>query len=123
LDLGLTQRQAAARIGGGEAALYNWERGRTAPALWFYPGILAFLGYDPRPAVHTVGERLRWYRQQRGTSREVLAQALGVDEGTLARWELGRREPWGRLAERVRRFLVEPGLAQQPSRPRALASE
>jgi len=35
------------------------------------------------------------------------AKRLGVDSGTLARWERGEREPAGALLGRVERFLDE----------------
>jgi transcriptional regulator with XRE-family HTH domain len=35
----------------------------------------------------------------------VAATEIGVDQGTLARWERGEREPTGALLENVTRFL------------------
>ncbi|HVT18119.1 MAG TPA: helix-turn-helix transcriptional regulator [Thermoanaerobaculia bacterium] len=49
LDRGLPQRQVAAAIGCHHASLLNWERGRAEPKRRYLPGILRFLGYDPRP--------------------------------------------------------------------------
>jgi transcriptional regulator with XRE-family HTH domain len=39
------------------------------------------------------------------------AKRLGIDPGTLARWERGEREPAGVLLERVERFLRESELS------------
>jgi transcriptional regulator with XRE-family HTH domain len=47
LDLGLLQREAAARIGCSVSAVNNWERNRTQPKMTLVPAILAFLGYVP----------------------------------------------------------------------------
>ncbi len=49
LDRGLPQRQVAEAIGCSQASLANWEMGHRAPEVRFLSGILAFLGYDPRP--------------------------------------------------------------------------
>jgi hypothetical protein len=45
----LLQRQAAEAIGCHHASLLNWEKGRVAPEVRFWPAVLGFLGYDPRP--------------------------------------------------------------------------
>jgi DNA-binding XRE family transcriptional regulator len=48
IDLGLTQKEAAQRIGADQWTVINWEQGRTKPAVRFVPRILAFLGFDPQ---------------------------------------------------------------------------
>ena len=37
--------------------------------------------------------------------RRPAASRLGVDQGTLAKWEQGKREPVGAFLARVKRFL------------------
>ena len=54
LDRGLPQRQAAKAIGCHHGSLLNWERGRAEPNWRYLPGILRFLGYDPRPTLVTL---------------------------------------------------------------------
>ena len=81
------------------------ELNRTKPALWFLPGIVQFLGYAPWAADGRVGERLLAYRRERGLAQKVLASFLGVDPGTLARWERGVRMPTGRYARLAEAFL------------------
>ncbi len=49
MDLGITQKEAAHRIGAGQFTVINWEKGRTEPAVRFLPAIMPFLGYDPFP--------------------------------------------------------------------------
>jgi DNA-binding XRE family transcriptional regulator len=44
MDLGITQKEAARRIGADQFTVINWEKGRTQPAVRFVPSILAFLG-------------------------------------------------------------------------------
>jgi len=93
MDLGLYQRDVAARIGVDTLTVTNWEKGHTVPRIRFLPAILAFLGYDPRPQAGTLGEKLVAYRTARGWARPRLAAELRVDQSTLARWERGKGAP------------------------------
>lgn len=43
LDRGIQQRDAAREIGCDPGTLLNWEKGRVAPAVRFWPKILAYL--------------------------------------------------------------------------------
>lgn len=87
LDLGLLQRQVAAQLGASVDTLRKWERGETGPNIRFRPAVFRFIGGDPRPDPTTPGERLTRYREGRGITQEARARELGVDPGTLARWE------------------------------------
>ena len=69
------------------------------------PAIVAFLGYDPTPEGVTVGGRLRVKRRALGLSQETAAKRLGIDEGTLRRYETGEWEPKGSRLERIYRFI------------------
>jgi transcriptional regulator with XRE-family HTH domain len=40
-------------------------------------------------------------------TQKAAARRLGVNQGTLARWEQGKREPAGAFLGRVKRFLSE----------------
>lgn len=53
------------------------------------PKIIRFLGYVPFSVGDSLPEPLKAYRKFRGLSRKKLARILGVDEGTLWRWENG----------------------------------
>jgi transcriptional regulator with XRE-family HTH domain len=103
--LGLLQREVAERFGAHTSSVTNWELNRTKPALWFLPGIVRFLGYAPWAAGESVGERLLAYRRERGLCQAALARLLGVDPGTLSRWERGLRVPTGKYARLAERFL------------------
>jgi len=46
-----------------------------------------------RAAENTLGERLLGFRRERGLSQAAFARSLGIDPGTLARWERGSRCP------------------------------
>ena len=72
-----------------------------------------------------MGERLVRCRTMLGLSQKVFAGQLGVDQGTLARWEQGKREPAGAFLARVKRLRPTvqhgsslPKLLDQLSRPR-----
>ncbi len=49
----------------------------------------------------------RLIRVEAGLSLSELAQAVGVDRGTIWRWESGRRRPRGPAAERYLAALEE----------------
>ena len=104
LELGLRQIDLANQLEVNEHSIVKWEAGRT-PLDRYIPRIIEFLGYDPRPEPRTLAERLIWKRQALGLSRKRTAKLLGVDEGSLARWEWGVRQPTGVLQEKVLRFL------------------
>lgn len=81
------QDEAAQRIGTKTSTIANWERGRSKPRLRAWPGVLAFLGYDPRPAAQTIGDKFRLHREGLGLSKQELAEQLGLDPGTVRAWE------------------------------------
>ena len=66
---------------------------------------MGFLGYDPRPVPDGLGQVLFHLRQGRGQSQADLAAELGIDPGTLARWERMAAQPTGNLLNRVRQQL------------------
>jgi hypothetical protein len=57
------------------------------------PAIIAFLRYKPLPAAKTWAERLVRDRVSLGITQGEAARELGVDPGTLAKWERGERKP------------------------------
>lgn len=96
LDLKLLQREVGQRIGVVEASIWNWEDGRVSPEVKHLPAIIAFLGYNPIPKPDTLRAQLVWHRQGKGWTQKVFAQALGIDQSTLAGWERGERKPMGK---------------------------
>ena len=89
LDLGLRQKDVALQIGADPGSVWAWERNLRTPYVHHIPAIIDFLGYVPYDPAWTAGERLRAVREALGLSQKKLANALGVDEGTVARWERG----------------------------------
>jgi transcriptional regulator with XRE-family HTH domain len=100
----LLQRQVAARIGVGIYTLISWEKERAQPEIRYWPKITAFLGYDPHPQATTLGDRLRAKYRQLGLPRKEVARRLGIDEGTLQRYEEGTWQP---TTPRSRRIITE----------------
>ena len=95
LNLGLFQRQVGELLGVDETTINNWEIHGTQPGIRFIPRIIVFLGYNPLPAVRTLGERIRRCRRSLGLSIVSLAKQLKIDYSTLGAWELGRvKKPW-----------------------------
>ncbi len=88
-----------------KTTIMNWEKGHRIPAIRHIPAIIRFLGYVPFSVGDSLPERLKAYRKIRGLSRKKLARILGVDEGTLCRWETEQRQPQGEYARRVRSLL------------------
>jgi site-specific DNA recombinase len=95
LGLKLLQRQVAEQLGVDKGSVYNWENNRSAPAVQYMPTIIQFLGYDPMPVPKTWAERLVHARTVNGLTQQEAAKRIGVDQGTLARWERSEREPRG----------------------------
>ena len=104
-ESGLVQEDAADRLGVNTWTLANSEKGCAKPALRFWPGIIEFPGYDPRPEPSDLAQRFQWTRRRRGLSLRALAVQLGVDPDTLRRWERGMRTPRGKYLALVERFL------------------
>ena len=107
LSLKMLQRDIAERMGVVEASIWNWEANTSQPDLRFMPAVIQFLGYNPLPEANGWGGRLVRHRTSLGMTQEEAAKRLGVDPGTLARWERGEREPTGMALSRVKRFLED----------------
>jgi DNA-binding XRE family transcriptional regulator len=88
-----------------EPSIFNWEPNKGTPEIRFMPAIIRVLGYNPLREANSLADHLVRHRTTRGMSREEAAAEIGVDAGTLARWERGEREPVGELLEQVERLL------------------
>jgi DNA-binding transcriptional regulator YiaG len=97
-ELGLTQAQAAARIGICRDALARWEVRPMMPDVHTMPAVIAFLGYNPLPSAHTFQELLLRTRRTLGLDQASLADVLSVPFNTLHSWERGLFAP---CAERM----------------------
>lgn len=106
-ELGLRQRDVAERLGVENSTLLSWEKGHKRPMDMYLPRIIAFLGYDPQPAPASLGDQIRAKRKALGLSGKAAARRLGVDEGTLSRWERGIWKPKGRRRKLVEKLLSD----------------
>ena len=59
----------------------------------FMPAIIRFLGYNPLPPATTWAEQLVSARTAMGITQKESARRIGVDQSTLAKWELEERDP------------------------------
>jgi transcriptional regulator with XRE-family HTH domain len=106
LVLKMLQKDVAEQLGVDKTSVFNWEANTSPPETRYMPAIIEFLRYNPLPAANTLAEQLVRQRTSLGLSQKESAGQIGVDPGTLARWERGEREPAGGFLERVRRFLA-----------------
>jgi transcriptional regulator with XRE-family HTH domain len=106
IEQGLIQKEVAKQLGVNTWTYILWEQDRSTPTIRYYPSIFAFLGYDPFPAPRTLSEQIATKRRSLGLSFREVADLLGVDEGTVSRWESGEWKP--RMSqEAVQSFLVD----------------
>jgi transcriptional regulator with XRE-family HTH domain len=87
LEQSLTQAAVGRELGTDEWTVGNWEKGKTSPAVRYFPAIFRFLGYDPFPEPKTLPEKLLAKRRALGLSVKKAAMRAGADESTFARWE------------------------------------
>jgi transcriptional regulator with XRE-family HTH domain len=107
LELNLTQRQVADRLGVTCLTVLNWEKGKTEPPVESIAAIIEFLGYDPFPNAKSLPDRLIATRRAQGWTIKEAARQLGVDEGTWGEWERKGSIPWTRYQCMVEEFLTK----------------
>ena len=107
LDLGFSQREVTEILGASVRTLTAWEKSRQESGKRYLPGILDFLGCDPRPTPETFGGRVRAARKAEGLSEEALAHRLGLQPGTVTAWEGGEiRRPHPQTRKAFERWLA-----------------
>ena len=72
LELGLTQKQAAQRLGANPWTVLNWEKEHTVPPFEAMPSILRWLGYDPFPTPTTLPERMLAKRRSANGDNDIV---------------------------------------------------
>ena len=105
MELELLQKEVAEWLGLDECTIGNWEKDRTYPAVWYVPRLIEYLGYDPFSKPQTLGDRLRAKRRALGLPRKRLAALIGIDDGTIQRYERGVWRPGPRNREILEHFL------------------
>ena len=116
LDLGLLQKDIAKEIDVNKSTITNWEINHKYPELRFIPAIIEFLGYWPYDTPgDNLGQQIVAARRKLGLSQKKLAFRLGVDPGTLARWENNVRQLSLKNYEKVMAFLSDKVLDENGS--------
>jgi DNA-binding transcriptional regulator YiaG len=93
LALGLTQADAAARIGLTRDGLTKWETGLREPGYARMPAVISFLGYNPEPVGQSFAELVKGARRRLGLSQGQVSRLLDVPVDTLRLWEQGKCQP------------------------------
>jgi transcriptional regulator with XRE-family HTH domain len=108
LDLSLRQKDVSQRLGVSEASIWYWEKNLASPSFGKIPKIIKFLGYVPYDSTgKTFEQQITIARRVLGLSQKELANFLGVDSGTVRRWEKGRGRPKGKLLVKLSSYLEE----------------
>jgi len=105
-ELGLYQKDVAAKIGVTTSTIWNWEHGWNID-LRSMPRIIEFLGYNPIPCPDDVMEKLAWYKQVNGLTFEDLGAEMNRDPEQLTDWLRGRHKPCRRNRDDIEFFLLD----------------
>jgi hypothetical protein len=81
-----------------------WEKNLANPTFKYLPKIIEFLGYCPYDPAWSPGNILTMARKYCGLSQKALARRLGIDPGTLGKWERDERRPAGAFLKRLEKF-------------------
>ena len=104
--MGLLQKDVAQRLVVDTTSVTNWEKGHTSPRFHLMPKVIEFLGYVPFPTeTGSLGEKIVGLRRAFGIRQDQLAEQLGVDPSTMARWERGMGQPVSRYLDKLTEFL------------------
>lgn len=107
LDLRLTQKQVAERLGVHLNSIADWERRRKRPVARYVPRIHAFLGYCPWDYRTLLPQRLRNGREALGLGQREFAAALGTSQEVARSWEKGRHRPSARFRVAIGTFYCQ----------------
>jgi DNA-binding XRE family transcriptional regulator len=105
LDLGISQRELAERIGVSKWCVENWERNRVQPSRTLARELRGFLGIEVPAHPTPLAGRLMELRRSRNLTHAQVAGLLGVHRRTVIRWEMGKANPTPSLLNRVEMIL------------------
>ncbi len=93
MDLGITQRTLAERLGCWYQSVASWERDDSVPLAASWPAIETLLGRGLVPERDGLPGRARTARLRLGLTQERLAEAAGLDVRTIRNVEGGGHAP------------------------------
>ena len=106
LDLHLLQKDVAQQLGVTTDCIHLWEKGNSIPQIKYAPKIIAFLDFNPYVVKgKSLGARVKNYRLVNGLSHKELGKILGMDGGTISRWETGVFIPDSKTQSRLEELL------------------
>ncbi|MDD2773550.1 MAG: helix-turn-helix domain-containing protein [Elusimicrobiales bacterium] len=107
LTLGLTQDEAAQKIGVVRHTIVEWEANR--PILTgFAPKIYDFLGYAPyQERSNSFHQKVKFLRESLGLSQLRLGQTLGATKQAVSSWETETFQPTEDSVKRLEAFFAE----------------
>ncbi|MBI5710257.1 MAG: transcriptional regulator [Candidatus Eisenbacteria bacterium] len=108
MDLGLTQRTLAERLGCYPETVAALERDESEPLARRWPAIEAVLGAGLVPERDGLPGWIRAARLRLGLTQEQVANRAGLDSRTIRNVETQRHRPSRRTAERLRDALGLP---------------
>jgi transcriptional regulator with XRE-family HTH domain len=106
LDLHLLQKDVAKQLAVTTDCIHLWEKGNSIPQIKHAPKIIEFLGFNPYVVKgKSLGARVKNYRLANGLSHKELGKILGMDGGTISRWETGVFIPGSDIQNRLEELL------------------
>ncbi|MGA1868534.1 MAG: helix-turn-helix transcriptional regulator [bacterium] len=104
IELRLTQKELAQKIGTSEVTIYNWENNYAKLSIKWWPKIIDFLGYAPYSPPQSLGDRLAAYRRFQGLTQKEVARKMGVNKTTIRDWENREHIPKEKFFKIIQRF-------------------
>jgi DNA-binding XRE family transcriptional regulator len=101
MELGLTQRTLAERLGCCYQSVARWEQDRSEPGPRRWPDLEAVLGPGLMSAREELVGGIKAARLRLGLTQAELARLAGVDERTVRSCERGLRETRRETVRRV----------------------
>ena len=107
MDIGLTQRALAKRLGCWYQSVASWERDESIPLAARWSAIETVLGPGLVPERDGLPGRIRTARLRLGLTQEELARRSGLVERTVRNAEGGKHKPSGITLKRFRKILCD----------------
>ena len=113
IDLGLRQKDVAKLLKTNSTSIHNWENNLSQPFLQALSEIINFIGFCPYDSSLPIFQKLIIWRSFNGISQKEMAELIGVDPSTLARWEQNKRIPSFKQQQRISAALARIGEISQ----------